>query len=450
MASKHIRNTSGMHDARRCTASTRNGSPCGSPAVTGKERCHVHQDKGIKARAQAKRLGDHSRAVIERDRQTMSAIRKLDKVIRAIDQGAGQRSVLELLQDSRQELMRTTQQTQDQFAQAFKSPPSVGFRKLHTLADLSQDPHYDRALGAMLGLAVGEAVGVAAAGQPRDSFVLITDMDGGGMLNLQPGQWTAGTAMALALTEVFACRNRLSEIDFMQRLLAWHEKGVNSCTGTSVGISPIVVEALSLFKQTNDPIAGNTHPDGLDSGGMIRAAPLAIAYRNRRKELFDVAARQSRTTDGGAYAVDASIAFADILAGTICGDARETILGPRHLPEAPHAARVLDGSWRNKAREEIYSRNNAYYILEAALWCMSQEFCFEDAVLLAANLGDDATLTAGLVGQLAGAHYGARAIRKDWLKKLAWHDHIVNRTDSLFAVTAEPIRRELGTTAIII
>jgi len=262
------------------------------------------------------------------------------------------------------------------------------------------------------------------------------------MFNLLPGQWTAGTAMALTLIDTFACRNRLSEMDFMRRLLAWHEKGVNSCTGTSVGISPIVVEALSLFKQTNDPIAGDTHPEGLDSGGMIRVAPLAIAYRNRRKELCDVVARQSRTTDGGAYAVDASVAFADILAGAISGDDHDTIIGPRYLPEASHVQNILNGSWCNKKREEIYSRNNAYYILEAVLWCMSQEFCFDDVVLLAANLGDDAGLAAGLVGQLAGALYGARAIRKDWLEKLAWHEFIVERTNVLFAVTAEPIRRE--------
>lgn len=49
---------------------------------------------------------------------------------------------------------------------------------------------------------------------------------------------------------------------------------------------------------------------------------------------------------------------------------------------------------------------------------------FDDAVLLAANLGDDADTTAAITGQLAGAIYGASTIRASWLEKLAWRDEI--------------------------
>ena len=49
---------------------------------------------------------------------------------------------------------------------------------------------------------------------------------------------------------------------------------------------------------------------------------------------------------------------------------------------------------------------------------------FEDAVALAANLGDDADTVAAITGQLAGALYSAGGIRKDWLAKLAWRERI--------------------------
>lgn len=56
--------------------------------------------------------------------------------------------------------------------------------------------------------------------------------------------------------------------------------------------------------------------------------------------------------------------------------------------------------------------------LEAALWCFWHTHCYADCILAAANLGDDADTTAAVAGQLAGAYYGYRGIRKDWLQHL--------------------------------
>ena len=57
--------------------------------------------------------------------------------------------------------------------------------------------------------------------------------------------------------------------------------------------------------------------------------------------------------------------------------------------------------------------------LEAALWCFDQTGSYEDAVLRAANLGDDADTTAAVCGQLAGAFYGVSGIPERWLERVA-------------------------------
>ena len=49
---------------------------------------------------------------------------------------------------------------------------------------------------------------------------------------------------------------------------------------------------------------------------------------------------------------------------------------------------------------------------------------FSEAVLLAANLGDDADTTAAIAGQLAGALYGKHGIPDKWLEMLAWREKI--------------------------
>lgn len=42
MAGTHVRNVRGMHEAPRCGARTRKGTPCQAPAVAGKARCRMH------------------------------------------------------------------------------------------------------------------------------------------------------------------------------------------------------------------------------------------------------------------------------------------------------------------------------------------------------------------------------------------------------------------------
>ncbi len=50
--------------------------------------------------------------------------------------------------------------------------------------------------------------------------------------------------------------------------------------------------------------------------------------------------------------------------------------------------------------------------------CLYRTASFEEAILLAANLGDDADTVAAVTGQLAGAHYGASRIPERWLERL--------------------------------
>ena len=70
--------------------------------------------------------------------------------------------------------------------------------------------------------------------------------------------------------------------------------------------------------------------------------------------------------------------------------------------------------------------------MEAALWCVARSTGFREAVLLAANLADDADTVAAITGQLAGAIWGASAIPEAWLTKLAWSERITKLADDLF------------------
>ena len=103
----------------------------------------------------------------------------------------------------------------------------------------------------------------------------------------------------------------------------------------------------------------------------------------------------------------------------------------QHQTSAPRIAEVAAGSFKQKNPPQIVGSGYVVRSLEAALWAFYRSNTFEKGALLAANLGDDADTTAAIFGQLGGAFYGAEAIPKSWLERLAMHDVIRRLADAL-------------------
>ena len=291
----------------------------------------------------------------------------------------------------------------------------------------------DRAIGSLLGLAVGDALGTTLEFSRRDSKPALTDIVGGGPFGLEPGQWTDDTSMALALAASLDAYPSLREADLMRRFTRWHEEGDYSCTGRCFDIGITTRQALMRWKASGDPIAGSTDPMSAGNGSLMRLSPVAICHWRDRARLRDVAARQSATTHAAAEAVDACILFADMLADAIAGEPRAQVMRRRDEAYAGAISAIAAGSWRGNPRDEVRSSGYVAHCLEAALWSSGRTSNFADAVLTAANLGDDADTTAAVAGQLAGALYGASGIPKSWLEKLAWEPRIRSMAEALLA-----------------
>ena len=103
----------------------------------------------------------------------------------------------------------------------------------------------DRAIGALLGLAVGDAVGTTLEFTDRDSYHALTDMVGGGPFGLSPGQWTDDTSMALCLADSLLACGTIDQKDLMIRFVRWLREGENSCTGRCFDIGNTVGSALA-------------------------------------------------------------------------------------------------------------------------------------------------------------------------------------------------------------
>ena len=289
----------------------------------------------------------------------------------------------------------------------------------------------DRAVGALIGLAVGDAVGTTLEFHPRDSYEPLTEMIGGGPFCLAPGEWTDDTSMALALADSLLADPNLDPDDLMTRFVAWRDDGAYSCVSECFDIGRTTSEALDRWQRTGDPLAGSTSHWSLGNGSLMRLAPVALVHWQNRPRLASVAARQSRTTHAAPEAVSACVAFADVLADAIEGMPKDEVLRARRDDYAGEIAPIMVGRWRGQPRSAIKSTGYVAHSLEAALWSVDQTDDFRSAILLAANLGGDADTTAAITGQLAGALYGYSAIPSDWLSKLAWREQIIAVAEGL-------------------
>jgi len=283
----------------------------------------------------------------------------------------------------------------------------------------------DRATGALLGLAVGDAVGTTLEFTIRDTQPPLTDMVGGGPFDLQPGQWTDDTAMALALGYSLVEEGAFDPHDCMARFSDWFLRGTYSCTGTCFDIGMATRAALGQFRSDGNPFAGSSAPHTAGNGSLMRLSPVPIWAARRGEDIVaDLARQQSCLTHAAQECQAACEGFALLTARAILDSSRDEVLAPFAFDGPPRVAEIFAGSWHEKPREQIKSSGYVVHSLEAALWSVGNSSSFEEAILLAANLGDDADTVAAITGQLAGALYGASGIPGHWRDRLAWHDEI--------------------------
>src|SRR5687767_1119493 len=132
--------------------------------------------------------------------------------------------------------------------------------------------------GSLLGLAVGDALGTTLEFKPPGIFPPLTDMIGGGPFNLEAGEWTDDTSMALCLAESLIERQAFDPVDQLARYLQWYRQGYLSSNGRCFDIGTTVRAALRRFEQTHEPYCGPTDPMSAGNGSLMRLAPVPLAY----------------------------------------------------------------------------------------------------------------------------------------------------------------------------
>jgi len=293
----------------------------------------------------------------------------------------------------------------------------------------------DSAVGALLGLACGDAVGTTLEFKPPGTFEPITDMVGGGPFGLKPGEWTDDTSMALCLAESILDTGSLDLKDQLRRYLMWKDSGYLSSNGRCFDIGTTTRTQLERFRRTGEAIDPQPDEEAAANGSLMRLAPVPIRWHADPATAAERSGESSRTTHAARRPVDACRLMGAMVSALIAGTAFEDVVAPSFWQWGDlHAAieEIAGGRWRAKRPPAIRGTGYCVDALEAALWSVDGAVDFRDAVLRAANLGDDADTTAAIAGQLAGARWGASAIPLPWREKVVAGERMVSLARGLF------------------
>ncbi|MDO8891958.1 MAG: ADP-ribosyl-[dinitrogen reductase] hydrolase [Sulfurimicrobium sp.] len=282
--------------------------------------------------------------------------------------------------------------------------------QLHDAMNASPSTLHNRALGAYLGLACGDALGATVEFMtPREiqsRYGTHRDISGGGWLRLVPGQVTDDTEMSLHLGQAII------------ESKGWNLNAIADSFATWLKSRPVDVGATCRRGIRRYMLGGGIHGPESDSdggnGAAMRNLPVALYTLGDAARFERYTLEQSHITHHHALADAGTLALGNMT--------QILLLGGGVKECRPIATRLVEA--HRQFRFDPYPGRASGYIVDTVQTVLHHFFytdSFESCVVETVNRGEDADTTGALAGMLAGALYGADAIPKRWLDKLDYH-----------------------------
>lgn len=284
----------------------------------------------------------------------------------------------------------------------------------------------DRLMGGLVGLVVGDALGVPVefCRRPERDRDPVRGMRGFGT-HLQPvGTWSDDGALAMAHAAAFTAHGW----DPQQHLLAfqsWYDRAAFTAHGTVFDVGSATLQALRRFKRGRpiSEVGGRGDRDN-GNGSLMRILPASCWWAGfPMKEALPLVGEASALTHAHPRSRLCCAWHAVIADGLLGGRSIADILAscaPALLaatPASEHAvfASLVDQTCLELPRDQVPSDGYVVSTLIAACWCLHRHPTYAEAVLEAVNLGDDTDTTAAVTGGLAGLRCGVSGIPKPWI-----------------------------------
>ena len=271
----------------------------------------------------------------------------------------------------------------------------------------------------LLGLVVGDAMGVPVEFNPRDSFK-VTDMTGYGTYDLPAGSWSDDSSMMLATVESIARLGKIDTDDIMKNFVRWVNDGEFTPYGEMFDIGRATRNAIQRYVAgiPAEQCGGTAEWDN-GNGSLMRILPLAFTDCD-----YETVNAVSSLTHAHEISKAACRVYVYVARQLLQGKTLEEIYKCFGMKQSMFDRLPL---LKDLTRDEIKSTGYVVDTLEAALWCNLKSSSYRECILLAVNLGDDTDTVAAVAGGLAGIIYGVggeQGIPEEWIKQMARNEWI--------------------------
>lgn len=317
------------------------------------------------------------------------------------------------------------------------------------------EPDKESVFGGLLGLCVGDALGVPEEFAPREALAQdpVTGYREYGTHNQPKGTWSDDSSLTFctvaALAESDIDWNKPVTTDATDRLceniarnfVRWYCDGFWSAHGEVFDIGGTTRDAIErIMSGEKTWLQTDMDENSNGNGALMRILPLAFVLRHQDLQTrFEVIKKVSAITHGHIRSVLACHVYVEyamsLMEGNASLDKMRLLLQDFYeksdfKEELYHFHHVFHG---DITESEIYSDGYVVHTLEAALYCLLSTESIEGALLKAVNLGDDTDTTAAVTGGLAGIRYGFHSL--DWnayLRPLARQNELLSLIDHFY------------------
>ena len=283
---------------------------------------------------------------------------------------------------------------------------SVLAQKIKTQQSL---PLQQRASGAYLGLAIGDALGATTEFMTpleiKFKYKLHNKIIGGGWLNLKPGQVTDDTEMTLALGASIMQNQAVIAQKVAESFSDWMRT-------KPVDIGHTVRRGIIQFRNNGtSEVPENEHDAG--NGACMRCLPIALYHWNKPPlQMLQANRIQSHVTHHSPVADAGTEAVLQMLTCAFNNGSKTS------MQQIADALVARHNIYRYDHKRQENPSGWIVETLKAVFQAFFQNQSFHDILVDVVNRGGDSDTTGAIAGMLAGAYYGQDAIPLEWLKVL--------------------------------
>jgi len=281
----------------------------------------------------------------------------------------------------------------------------------------------NKKLGMLLGLHVGDCMGVTLEFQPPvlDKNQWQTDLIGGGEFNFPVGVGSDDSDLMICVLRSLKY-GKLDEENLKNEFIKWFESGPKDVGNTTKKAMKKLSDGESIQTSGVNDEGTNTN------GSLMRCAPMAlISNLVTLSELSEAVRRQTASTHAHPECVQMDWVLIVLLSKILNQSLTKDELFEIALEEVSSFSFDL-GIQFKKLKEEkwedVTNGGRAFETLKSAFWSFYHFDNYREGIIAIINRGNDSDTTAAVAGALFGAYYGEKSIPKEWVEKVNYKNEI--------------------------